>query len=79
MRKFRGIAVKAVACAWLAAFAGAAYAGPPAQRHPHIFTPSCAAPPRCAGHTCLRMGRCALGSHTQPMGCLIYACKPGAR
>ena len=79
MRKFRGIAAKAVACAWLVACAGAALAGPPAQQHPRIFTPACAAPPRCAPATCQRMGRCALGSHVQPMGCLIYACKLGGR
>ncbi len=79
MSKFRGIIGKAALCAALIAGAGSAYSAPAAPQKPRIFTPSCAAPPACAGHQCLRMGRCSLGSHTQPMGCLIYACKPGAR
>ncbi len=80
MKRFRANIGKALLCASVIAGTGAADSAPPAHSpQPRIFTPSCAAPPRCAGHTCLRMGRCALGSHTQPMGCLIYACKPGAR
>ncbi len=79
MSKFRGIIGKAALCAALIAGAGPAYSAPAAPQKPRIFTPGCAAPARCAEHTCLRMGRCALGSHTQPMGCLIYACKHGGR
>lgn len=57
----------------------AAQAAPPVQaQHPHIFTPNCAARPRCVENICLRMGRCSFGSHTQAMGCLIYACKHSA-
>ncbi len=52
---------------------------PQHPQQPHVFAPNCAARPRCVENICLRMGRCSLGSHTQPMGCLFYACKHGAR
>jgi hypothetical protein len=75
MNKLAGNFVKAALCAAIVVGAGTARAAP---QQPRIFTPSCAAPPRCADHICLRMGRCSLGSHAQPMGCLIYSCKHGA-
>jgi hypothetical protein len=56
----------------------AAFAAPPTpQQQPKVFTPACAVRPRCGDNACLRMGRCSVGSHTQPMGCLIYSCKHG--
>ena len=79
MRTRRGTIAKTVAFAAIAACAGTAHAAPAAPRQPRIFTPACAAPPRCAQASCLRMGRRAPGCHIPPMGCLIYACKPGGR
>ena len=56
----------------------AAFAAPPTHpQQPKVFAPACAMRPRCAENTCLRMGRCSVGSHTHPMGCLIYSCKHG--
>ena len=68
---------------WAALIAGsidAAFAVPPTHpQQPKVFAPACAVRPRCAENACLRMGRCSVGSHTQPMGCLIYSCKHSAR
>ena len=44
MPTFRKIAIKAVACACLAACAGAAYAGPPPQQHRAYFHASLCRP-----------------------------------
>ncbi len=55
-------------------------ATPPSQpQQPRVFAPNCAIRPRCVENICLRMGRCSVGSHTQQAGCLLYACKHGAR
>ncbi len=70
------VLVSAMPAAFLLLGQETALAVSPTQpQQPRIFTPNCAAPPRCIEHLCLRMGRCSFGSHTQAMGCLIYACK----
>ena len=81
MNKLLRSAAQVLLCPAIAAsllpWTQAAQALPPAQAQPRIFTLACAAPPRCVQHLCLRMGRCSIGSHTQGMGCLLYACRGG--
>jgi hypothetical protein len=49
------------------------------QAQPQIFTPHCAARPRCIANVCVRSGRCKLGNQAQVTGCLLYACRSAPR
>jgi hypothetical protein len=49
------------------------------QSQAQIFTPACAARPRCMIHVCARNGRCSVGKQLHTAGCLYYTCKIAPR
>jgi hypothetical protein len=78
--KFIGPALALGIIAICGTFAGKGYAAAGKTQPPaHIFTPACAAPPKCPVHFCARNGRCNRGNHTQASGCLYYTCRPSPR